>query len=262
MCRSATPSSPLLLSTQKYGPDFLLDRLWFRTGLRNLLSYDLNGSPLGDGSFSYAWDAESRMKIAAGVNYTYDGDDRRVAKLGRFLLSQAEQGQLRVNQQAAGPHRRDKLERGLLAIGDDGAEQHGLAAGPRRVERHGRKETFRHAALLQRAADEEPSALRPDSEFDRIARDAGRTHPLVEEPVHRTAALERHGRGHELFDLALQVRGGYRGVAVSIEQRAQELGKARVGRFGRGLAKHDAKHVEHPGALAVNHPLEGLGRPR
>ncbi len=42
----------------------------------------------GDGSLSYTWDAESRMKSAAGVNYTGvypersrgDGDDRRVQK--------------------------------------------------------------------------------------------------------------------------------------------------------------------------------------
>ncbi len=41
-------------------------------------SHDAAGNLLSDGSFSYAWDAESRMKSAAGVNYTYDGDGKRV----------------------------------------------------------------------------------------------------------------------------------------------------------------------------------------
>jgi uncharacterized protein RhaS with RHS repeats len=43
-------------------------------------AYDAAGNLTGDGSFSYTWDVESRMKSAAGVNYTYDGDDRRVVK--------------------------------------------------------------------------------------------------------------------------------------------------------------------------------------
>jgi RHS repeat-associated protein len=43
-------------------------------------SYDLSGSTLSDGSFNYAWDAESRMKSGAGVDYRYDGDGRRVKK--------------------------------------------------------------------------------------------------------------------------------------------------------------------------------------
>ncbi len=31
-----------------------------------------------DGSYNYAFDAENRMKTAAGINYTYDGDGKRV----------------------------------------------------------------------------------------------------------------------------------------------------------------------------------------
>ena len=43
-------------------------------------SYDLAGNLLADGSVQYTWDAESQMKTAAGVTYTYDGDGRRVQK--------------------------------------------------------------------------------------------------------------------------------------------------------------------------------------
>ncbi|MBZ5695909.1 MAG: RHS repeat-associated core domain-containing protein [Acidobacteriia bacterium] len=43
-------------------------------------SYDLSGNTLADGVNSYAWNAESEMKSAAGVNYTYDGDGNRVQK--------------------------------------------------------------------------------------------------------------------------------------------------------------------------------------
>ncbi len=52
------------------------------------LSYDLAGNQLSDGSYAMAWDAESRMKSGAGVNYTGvypergrgDGDGRRTKK--------------------------------------------------------------------------------------------------------------------------------------------------------------------------------------
>jgi RHS repeat-associated protein len=43
-------------------------------------SYDLAGNVTADGSFSYAWNAESEMKTAAGVTYTYDGLGNRVKK--------------------------------------------------------------------------------------------------------------------------------------------------------------------------------------
>ena len=43
-------------------------------------SYDASGNLLGDGSFQYVWNAESQIKTAASVNYTYDGDGNRVEK--------------------------------------------------------------------------------------------------------------------------------------------------------------------------------------
>jgi RHS repeat-associated protein len=43
-------------------------------------SYDLAGNVTADGSFNYAWNAESEMKTAAGVTYTYDGLGNRVKK--------------------------------------------------------------------------------------------------------------------------------------------------------------------------------------
>ena len=35
---------------------------------------------LTDGSNTYAWNGESQLKSAASVNYTYDGDGKRVEK--------------------------------------------------------------------------------------------------------------------------------------------------------------------------------------
>ena len=35
---------------------------------------------LSDSSYNYTWNAESEMKSAAGVNYTYDGDGDRLEK--------------------------------------------------------------------------------------------------------------------------------------------------------------------------------------
>ena len=43
-------------------------------------SYDASGNVLADGTNTYAWNAESEIKTAAGVNYTYDGDGDRVQK--------------------------------------------------------------------------------------------------------------------------------------------------------------------------------------
>jgi hypothetical protein len=48
-------------------------------------SYDASGNATGDGTFTYAWNGESQLKSASGVNYTYDGDGRRVAKVGSKL---------------------------------------------------------------------------------------------------------------------------------------------------------------------------------
>ena len=43
-------------------------------------SYDASGNVLADGTNTYAWNAESEIKTATGVNYTYDGDGDRVQK--------------------------------------------------------------------------------------------------------------------------------------------------------------------------------------
>jgi RHS repeat-associated protein len=49
------------------------------------LSYDASGNTLSDGNFNYTWNAESQMKTAAGVTYSYDGNGRRAAKVGSKL---------------------------------------------------------------------------------------------------------------------------------------------------------------------------------
>ena len=49
------------------------------------LTYDASGNTLGDGNYSCTWDGESQMKTAGGVTYAYDGDGRRVAKVGSKL---------------------------------------------------------------------------------------------------------------------------------------------------------------------------------
>ncbi len=43
-------------------------------------SYDAAGNMLTDNVNTYAWNAESEMKSAAGVTYTYDGDGNRLEK--------------------------------------------------------------------------------------------------------------------------------------------------------------------------------------
>jgi RHS repeat-associated protein len=43
-------------------------------------SYDAAGNMLGDSVNTYGWNAESEIKSAGGVNYTYDGDGNRVQK--------------------------------------------------------------------------------------------------------------------------------------------------------------------------------------
>jgi len=51
-----------------------------------IFGYDLSGNSTSDGFVTnYQWDAESQLKSAAGVTYTYDGDGRRVSKVGSKL---------------------------------------------------------------------------------------------------------------------------------------------------------------------------------
>ena len=44
------------------------------------ITYDASGNTLTDGLNTYGWNAESEIKSAAGVNYTYDGDGNRLQK--------------------------------------------------------------------------------------------------------------------------------------------------------------------------------------
>jgi len=47
---------------------------------RTKFSYDTSGNMLNDGAHTYGYNAESEIKSAAGVNYTYDGDGNRIEK--------------------------------------------------------------------------------------------------------------------------------------------------------------------------------------
>jgi RHS repeat-associated protein len=57
------------------------------TGTNQISSfgYDAAGNTTSDGTYSYAWNAESEMSSAASTNYTYDGDGNRVEKSGGKL---------------------------------------------------------------------------------------------------------------------------------------------------------------------------------
>ncbi|MGB6961185.1 MAG: RHS repeat-associated core domain-containing protein [Candidatus Acidiferrum sp.] len=65
-------------------------------------SYDIAGNVLTDASFAYTWDAESQLKSAAGVNYTYDGDGRRVQKSNGKLYWYGATGDILAESDASG----------------------------------------------------------------------------------------------------------------------------------------------------------------
>ncbi len=65
-------------------------------------SYDASGNTLSDGTYTYTWDGESQMKTAAGVTYAYDGDGRRVAKVGSKLYWYGSGGEILAETDAAG----------------------------------------------------------------------------------------------------------------------------------------------------------------
>jgi RHS repeat-associated protein len=48
-------------------------------------SYDASGNATGETGYAYTWNGESQLITAGGVNYLYDGDGRRVAKVGTKL---------------------------------------------------------------------------------------------------------------------------------------------------------------------------------
>jgi RHS repeat-associated protein len=65
-------------------------------------SYDAAGNATGETGFTYAWDAESQLKSAGGVNYTYDDDGRRVAKVGSKLYWYGSGNEILAETDAAG----------------------------------------------------------------------------------------------------------------------------------------------------------------
>ncbi len=65
-------------------------------------SYDSSGNTLGDGVNSYAWDGESQLKSAGGVNYLYDGDGRRVSKSSGKLYWYGSGGEILAETDASG----------------------------------------------------------------------------------------------------------------------------------------------------------------
>jgi RHS repeat-associated protein len=65
-------------------------------------SYDLSGNALNDGTHSYTWDGESQLKSADAQSYLYDGDGRRVAKVGGKLYWYGSGGEILSETDAAG----------------------------------------------------------------------------------------------------------------------------------------------------------------
>jgi len=66
------------------------------------LTYDPSGNTLTDGVNTYVWDGESQLKSAGGVNYLYDGDGRRVAKVGTKLYWYGSGGETLAETDASG----------------------------------------------------------------------------------------------------------------------------------------------------------------
>jgi RHS repeat-associated protein len=65
-------------------------------------TYDPSGNTLTDGANTYVWDGESQLKSAAGVNYLYDGDGRRVSKSSGKLYWYGSGGDILAETDAAG----------------------------------------------------------------------------------------------------------------------------------------------------------------
>jgi len=65
-------------------------------------AYDASGNATSDDLYSYSWDAESELKTAAGVNYLYDGDGRRVEKVGSKLYWYGAGGEILAETDASG----------------------------------------------------------------------------------------------------------------------------------------------------------------
>jgi len=65
-------------------------------------SYDFSGDTQNDGVNSYTWNAESQLKSGGGVNYLYDGDGRRVSKVGSKLYWYGSGGDILAETDASG----------------------------------------------------------------------------------------------------------------------------------------------------------------
>jgi RHS repeat-associated protein len=69
----------------------------------SIFGYDLSGNTSSDGVVpNYQWNAESQLKSAAGVTYTYDGDGRRVSKVGTKLYWYGSGGEILAETDALG----------------------------------------------------------------------------------------------------------------------------------------------------------------
>ena len=69
----------------------------------SIFGYDLSGNTSSDGFVTnYAWDAESQLKSVAGVTYTYDGEGRRVSKVGSRLYWYGSGGNILAETDASG----------------------------------------------------------------------------------------------------------------------------------------------------------------
>jgi RHS repeat-associated protein len=68
-----------------------------------IFGYDASGNTSSDGVVTnYQWDAESQLKSAAGVSYTYDGDGRRVSKVGSKLYWYGSGGEILAETDTSG----------------------------------------------------------------------------------------------------------------------------------------------------------------
>lgn len=65
-------------------------------------SYDASGNTSSDGVNAYTWNAESQLKTAAGVTYTYDGQGRRASKTGSKLYWYGSGGEILVETNTSG----------------------------------------------------------------------------------------------------------------------------------------------------------------
>ncbi|MGB9334589.1 MAG: hypothetical protein WCB14_06240, partial [Candidatus Acidiferrales bacterium] len=58
--------------------------------------YDASGNTLTDGVNAYTWNGESELQSGGGVNYLYDGEGQRVAKVGTAIFWYGSSGQTSV----------------------------------------------------------------------------------------------------------------------------------------------------------------------